>query len=148
MERKIKTNGYFYCEGECGFKSKKISTLSYFKGKKLCRHCRNKQSKAVCNLPKLNISESSLRHIKLSPEELESIKPKKLDFTKVEIDNKFSVSLTKDEYNFFKRQLMNQGLTSYEAHEKIGQLIEVIKSNHKMFKKKEINFSEEFNKLI
>ncbi len=145
MGRPIKDNtGYFNCEG-CNFKSKKVSTLSYFKGKLLCRHCRNKSSKAVCNMPKLTISENSLKHIPLTKKELESTKPKRLV---IEVDNKFSVSLTKDEYFFFKRKLMKEGLTSYEAHEKIGQLIEVIKSNHSKFKQKDINFTEEFNKLI
>jgi hypothetical protein len=118
-----------------------------FKGKLLCHICKRKNSISTNSIPLLNASENTIKkHIHLNlPRE-----KKATPLFKALKEKVISVSLTKDEYQFFKRQLNKKGYSNWEAHKKISEIKEQIRLSHQQFKsnRKELNFKEEFERLI
>lgn len=166
MERLFKEkDNYYHCEGEnCNFKSHKNRVLVFFKGKHLCRNCRNKLSISVNFVPLSNPKESTLKKFAHLPREgpRESYK----GYTKVTNELRAwaerqeskakvktgSVSLTPTELKVLWKHFSEQKLSDEDIHKNI----EIIKMNirlaHEEYKKGLINskptFQEEFSKLV
>jgi hypothetical protein len=159
-----KEDGYFHCEGtNCEFASKKISKLVYFKGKKLCRNCRNKSSKCLNYIPKLNPSENTLRHEIRLPEGKTLPREKFKDYKRVTEQMKewaenqngeiklHTVGINKVEVSVLKDKYKKEGVDYVEGQKHIKELKNHILNTHKDFKiakKQKVNFKDKFEVLI
>lgn len=148
--------GYFKCENEgCDFKAKRVKSLIYFKGKRLCPYCKRKASKSLNYISKDNPKESSLKKlIKLDnlPKAVEEIKsPLHRDRAK---EQKFSkhMGLTNNEIYYLKQQFAKEGLEKDQIMFEIEKIKDNIKRSHSVVKeevkKNKPSFKESFEELV
>jgi len=169
---KASEDGYFRCQNNCGFKSKTVSKLIYFKGQSLCFHCKLKKSKAVYYPLKENPKDSTLRTATRLPEGRHMPRERWKGMKRVTADLRnwaqkkekpiqeemakpkhvFWDGLTPQEERILWRHFYKEGISEKEIDSKIKAIEDQVRKAHQEFKRglklEKPSFQEEFNKLV